>query len=473
MSDIYISYAPEDAGRIEPLARAFLAEGMTVDWDHSFNAGRSWLREVDLSIREAGVVVVVWTSGSVDSRWIREEAQLAQALGTLLPVQLEMTRAAQPIAFRNIQVFDLSDWDGQSADEHLSQLIALVRRRLRERGANQSNAAGSPQSMPTLAPMPVPDAPPSPRSPQPTPQFPWPAPAPAPSAPPHQREDLEIPEFLRRRPAVASARPSQDVAAVPAALAAPPTPAPIIAQPEVPHVSSAMVPPDVFVAYSRKDEAVCKQVVMALRGEGLNVFYDQYIEGGQEWREIIAQNIKGCSVFMVLFSANSLKSDQVRKEVNHATDNSRSVVPVMIENVKLDGGLALELNGINFIPYFDNPVVRLPEVVEKARNLAAIAVFDRRRDYIQANEPHAFVDTRGVPATPLPAISVSPARWARGLMAIGGAIVLSLSASLLVARVSGSSTTEWTAVIACALFFLALPYVVGVMMLFDRLLRDA
>ena len=245
-------------------------------------------------------------------------------------------------------------------------------------------------------------------------------------------------------------------------------PAPV---PQPPHRASGVQPPDVFIAYSRKDLETCKHVVAALRSEGLEVFFDQYIEGGEEWREIIASNIKSCSVFMVLFSANSLKSPQVRKEVNHATDNSRSIVPLMIENVKLDGGLALELNGINFIPYFENPQQRLPEAVEKARNLAAIAVFDRRRDYQQAALGNSFVPMRSDVPVLHPSGS-SPASWRRGVLALLGALLLASAGAALLAVATGRDGPVWVASIATALFFAALPYVIGVMMLFGRLVRS-
>jgi hypothetical protein len=232
------------------------------------------------------------------------------------------------------------------------------------------------------------------------------------------------------------------------------------------------LPPDVFVAYSRKDGDTCQAIVAALRSEGLEVFYDQFIQGGEEWREIIARNIKGCSVFVVLFSASSAASPQVRKEVNLATANSKSVIPVMLEDIPLGGGLEYELSGINFVSYHQNPAQRLTEIVEKSKTLAAIAVFDRRRETLQAlaSQP-AGAAARNGPAVMATQAAPAPARWGQGAVALLGALILSLATALIVARAQETERPERIAVLAAALYFIALPYVIAVLLLFRRLVR--
>lgn len=225
-----------------------------------------------------------------------------------------------------------------------------------------------------------------------------------------------------------------------------------------------------FVAYSRKDSDTCRKIVGELRSQGLNVFYDQYIQGGEEWRDMLAWNIKNCSVLMVLFTGNSKNSPQVRKEVNLATSHSKSIIPVMVENVTLEGGLELELNGINFIPYFDDPPRRLSEAVEKAKTLSALSVFERRR--------------QGLPEAPLPALAmpfttansaasapVVKANWLQGALALVGGVLLAGSISLLVSGLGSGIRPELVVALALALFFVALPYMIGVLLLFRRLLR--
>lgn len=232
-----------------------------------------------------------------------------------------------------------------------------------------------------------------------------------------------------------------------------------------------MQPPDVFVAYSRKDSDTCRQIVSELRGHGLNVFYDQYIQGGEEWRDMLAWNIKNCSVLMVLFTASSKDSPQVRKEVNLATSHSKSIIPVMVEDVRLEGGLELELNGINFIPYFDSPQTRLAEAVEKAKTLAAIAVFERRRQGLQEAPMHPLAMSLGPTAGPVrpPAKALNRLQ---AVLAFAGAMLLACSGAILITAYAGRGSVELTTAMAVALFFVALPYTITIMLLFNRLLRE-
>jgi hypothetical protein len=67
-------------------------------------------------------MVVLWSTHSVDSDWVKEEAEEARALGNLIPVLIEPVKP--PVGFRSIQAADLTDWDGSTDYVGARQLIA-------------------------------------------------------------------------------------------------------------------------------------------------------------------------------------------------------------------------------------------------------------------------------------------------------------------------------------------------------------
>lgn len=446
--DVFLSYAQADQPLVRRLVEALTQSGLNVSWDRDL-AGHSLSRAVDQQLRQAKVVVVVWTPESVRSDWVIDEAQQAFKLNKLVPILLGVESRLLPLPFNSLHSVDLGRWSGNSSDSQFRRLLETIKHHAAEE-ANTSSGGAAAAAAAAVAAIRA-------KSMQPPPGYATPAPAPMP---------VEAP-----RPAPAPMPAAEPAPAVPTVeTVAAPSPDPVAVPAGVPAQAGA---PDVFVAYSRKDAEICRSVVIALRQQGLDVFYDQFIEGGQEWRESIARSIKSCSVFLVLLSSGSVASAQVRKEVNLATTYTKSIVPVMIENVQLDGGLELELSGINFIAYFDNPEKRLLEVVEKAKTLAAISVFERRRDY---TPPRTVATLPG----PLPLVSTiaetsAPNQvrtcWLQGSFAVIGAGALSFAASNLLAPALGRTSVEWVTLLAIALFFFAFPYAIAVMLLFRRLLR--
>jgi hypothetical protein len=67
-------------------------------------------------------MVVLWSTHSVDSDWVKEEAEEARALGKLIPVLIEPVKP--PVGFRSIQAADLTDWNGSRDALGARQLIA-------------------------------------------------------------------------------------------------------------------------------------------------------------------------------------------------------------------------------------------------------------------------------------------------------------------------------------------------------------
>lgn len=106
MVDIFVSYSSEDREQVRPIVQALSDVGWTVWWDREIGAGTAFDREIEKAIDEARCVVVVWTENSVESEWVRTEANEGLEKNILVPVQL--TSIKPPLAFRRIQMIDLA-----------------------------------------------------------------------------------------------------------------------------------------------------------------------------------------------------------------------------------------------------------------------------------------------------------------------------------------------------------------------------
>jgi hypothetical protein len=102
-------------------------------------------------------MLVLWSSHSVKSEWVCEEATEGRLLGRLIPVFLEKVRP--PAGFREVQAADLVDWDGSHDTIGLQQLLDDIAHKL-----------GTPA---VVAAEPVLRAPVEPPQPLPTPWKPW------------------------------------------------------------------------------------------------------------------------------------------------------------------------------------------------------------------------------------------------------------------------------------------------------------
>ncbi|HJR11548.1 MAG TPA: TIR domain-containing protein [Rhodanobacteraceae bacterium] len=130
MADVFISYARADKSRVAPLVAAIEAKGWSVWWDPEMSPGQEFDDEIDVELQAAKSVLVVWTSTSVVSRWVRGEARDAAERGILVPVRFDHARL--PIDVRAIHTTDLDDWGEDASNpvlqECLNALAAMIAR---------------------------------------------------------------------------------------------------------------------------------------------------------------------------------------------------------------------------------------------------------------------------------------------------------------------------------------------------------
>ncbi len=114
MTDLFLSYNREDQARAKLFADAFAAQGFSVWWDVGLRTGEAYDEVTETALRTAKAVVVLWSRKSVQSRWVRAEATLADRNRTLLPCMIEPCE--RPIMFELTQTAELSHWQGDATD---------------------------------------------------------------------------------------------------------------------------------------------------------------------------------------------------------------------------------------------------------------------------------------------------------------------------------------------------------------------
>jgi adenylate cyclase len=128
MADIFISYASVDRPFARRLADALGAHGWSVWWDHNnLRGGEQFEDIIQEAICNARVVIVVWSKNSIKSRWVRDEATLAQEKNKLVPLRIDIARP--PLGFRSIHTIDLSSWAGEDEAEPFDRLVEDLRAR--------------------------------------------------------------------------------------------------------------------------------------------------------------------------------------------------------------------------------------------------------------------------------------------------------------------------------------------------------
>jgi TolB-like protein len=124
--DIFLSYNREDQARAKLFAEAFETQGFDVWWDVGLRAGEAYDEVTETALRTAKAVVVLWSKKSVQSRWVRAEATLADRNKTLVPCMIEPCE--RPIMFELTQTAELGHWQGDAKDKAWVAFLGDVQR---------------------------------------------------------------------------------------------------------------------------------------------------------------------------------------------------------------------------------------------------------------------------------------------------------------------------------------------------------
>ncbi len=119
---LFLSYSHVDETRARRIKAALEQAGYTVWWDELIEGGAVFASSISAALETADVILVLWSSASVESDWVRDEAAQGRDRHRLVPLSLDGTRP--PLGFRQYQMIDVSQWRGRPS---ASEFAALER----------------------------------------------------------------------------------------------------------------------------------------------------------------------------------------------------------------------------------------------------------------------------------------------------------------------------------------------------------
>ncbi|MBN2880019.1 MAG: leucine-rich repeat domain-containing protein [Clostridia bacterium] len=106
----------------------------------------------------------------------------------------------------------------------------------------------------------------------------------------------------------------------------------------------------VFISYSHVDKAIADALCHKLEEDSIRCWIaPRDIAPGSEWAESIAEAIPKSDVLILIFSSNSNKSKQVKREVEIAIDSDVVLIPMRIEETKPTGSMSYYLSTTHWI----------------------------------------------------------------------------------------------------------------------------
>ena len=88
---------------------------------------------------------------------------------------------------------------------------------------------------------------------------------------------------------------------------------------------------------------------------GFNVWFDEGIDAGTEWREELGQAILHAGLFLYFITPDSVQSENCRKELNFAVEEHIPVLAVYLKPTELLAGVKLTLSDRQAILKYEIP----------------------------------------------------------------------------------------------------------------------
>ena len=121
---LFISYSHEDKSVAKPVAEALSQRGYDVFWDAKIPTGMTFDTYIYHELEGSNAVIVLWSKHSVDSDYVKEEAEYAKNNSVLVPLTIDATNP--PFGFARIQTTDISGWHGSTKDPRWQTVVDSI-----------------------------------------------------------------------------------------------------------------------------------------------------------------------------------------------------------------------------------------------------------------------------------------------------------------------------------------------------------
>jgi formylglycine-generating enzyme required for sulfatase activity len=131
---------------------------------------------------------------------------------------------------------------------------------------------------------------------------------------------------------------------------------------------------DVFISHSSKDKIVADAVCAALEAGGVRCWIaPRDILPGESWASSILRGIASSRLMVLVFSAHTNSSEQIRREVERAVHRGIAIAPVRIQDVMPEGDMEYFLSSQHWMDALTPPFEKhLKDLSSKVRALLSI-----------------------------------------------------------------------------------------------------
>lgn len=100
----------------------------------------------------------------------------------------------------------------------------------------------------------------------------------------------------------------------------------------------------IFFSYSHEDECIAYPLIERMARRGFRVWYDSGLHPGDDWPEVIAAHLQGCTACVILMTEHAMASHNCKNELNYAVESHKLLVPILYDNIRLSLGIRLQLS---------------------------------------------------------------------------------------------------------------------------------
>ena len=105
----------------------------------------------------------------------------------------------------------------------------------------------------------------------------------------------------------------------------------------------------IFASYCHKDSHLVYPIIESMAKDGYRIWYDEGIDPGTDWPEIIAEHLNKCTVCISFITENSVDSHNCRREINYALLKKKPFISVLLERIQLSAGMEMQLSTVQSV----------------------------------------------------------------------------------------------------------------------------
>lgn len=110
---------------------------------------------------------------------------------------------------------------------------------------------------------------------------------------------------------------------------------------------------DVFISYQHNDSLFAHALCAELESRGISCWIaTTNIDGGASWSAEIVSALKSTRSMILVFSSHTHGSEHVKNELSLAVNHGKTVIPILLEDIKPQGEFEFYLTRRHWVQAF-------------------------------------------------------------------------------------------------------------------------